>query len=46
MEKDVYGYVLNKLTPNPCSMSEEEEEKLIEFLKKLQLITESSSEIL
>ena len=36
MQKDVYGYVLNKLTPNPCSMSEKKKEKLIEFLEKLQ----------
>lgn len=36
MEKDVYGYVLNKLTPNPYSLSEKEKERSIEFLEKLQ----------
>jgi len=34
MEKDIYGYVLNKLTPNPYDISEEEKEKMIKFLEK------------
>jgi len=38
MEKDVYGYVLNKLTPNPCGLSEKEKEKLIKYLEKFNRI--------